>query len=93
MAFENRNLSIYGEDLKLLKEISNFSGEPLNEMHIVTIYSKVDAIVLLTTSGSDVTVRRIEKSFFSSWVCKYTRQVSIAAEPYMSFVEPSKKLK
>ena len=74
-AFENKTMAMYGEELKMLKEISNFSDNPIKEMCVVSIYDKKDGFVLITSSGTDLTVRKVEKGIFSSWSGKNTKVV------------------
>lgn len=57
--YDNRTLGIFGDEMKLLKEIPNLSEQPIREAWIVTPVGKVDGLVMLTSSGSDLTVRKV----------------------------------
>ena len=93
VALENRALAIYGADLKLVKEINNFSEKVIRLIHIVPTPAKFDGILVLTSSGTDLTVRRIEKTFFSTLSCKFSKELMRSKDPYVQFVELPKVLK
>lgn len=59
----------------------------------MTLDNHADVLILLTTSGNDLTLRRLEKGFFSSWSCKFTKIISFSTEAVIGFTELSKALK
>lgn len=67
--------------------------DPINEIAIVPISNDPNVFILVTTSGTDLTVRKIEKGFFKSWSCKLVKQVSTSISPFIYFVELPNTLK
>ena len=66
VAFENCSLIVYNMDLKVIKEFKNFTKKKLIMIKILRVPRSFEGLILITSSGRDMSVHRLEKTFFSA---------------------------
>ena len=52
-------------DLKPLKEFKNFTKKKLTMIRILRVQRNFEGLILITSTGRDMVVHRLEKSWFS----------------------------
>lgn len=64
VGFENCSLTIYTNDLKPYKELKNFTKKKLTMIRILRV-PNFEGLILLTSTGRDLVMHRLENGFFS----------------------------
>lgn len=92
-AHENRSLGIYTNTFQPVKEIKHFSEKKLTLLRIVDTPAEFEGLVLLSSTGSELNIHRLEKGFFNSMSCKLTHELFKSKEPILQIVELPRRLK
>lgn len=92
-AHENRSLGIYTSAFQPVKEIKNFTEKKITVMRIVDTPVEFEGLILLTSTGTDLTVHRFEKGFFGAMSSKLNHEILTAKEPIVQIVELPRRLK
>lgn len=74
-ATEDCTLSIFGMDLKPIKQFKEFTSSKMTLLRILRTPKEFEGIMLLGSTGHDLTLFRFEKSFFSGLTLKSRKDI------------------